>query len=157
MKINDAIFGLVLAILGALVLFTVQSFPKIPGQQVGPALFPGLIAAGILVCGIVLIVRGWLARKATPWVMPGDWVRSPRHVAAFVLLVASVLFYIVAAEKLGFLLTATLILTAMFYVLRVPLGKSLLIAVIASLVIHFMFYKLLRVPLPWGILVNHSW
>ena len=157
MKLNDAIFGLVLAILGALVLFTVQSFPKIPGQQVGPALFPGLIAAGILVCGIVLMVRGWRQRQAAPWVMAGDWMRSPRHVAAFVLLVASVLFYIVAAEKLGFLLTATLILTAMFYVLRVPLGKSLLIAVIASLVIHFMFYKLLRVPLPWGILVSHSW
>lgn len=138
-------------------LFTVQSFPKIPGQQVGPALFPGLIAAGIFICGIVLMVRGWRQRQAAPWVMAGDWVRSPRHVAAFVLLVASVLFYIVAAEKLGFLLTATLILTAMFHVLRVPLGKSLLIAVIASLVIHFMFYKLLRVPLPWGILVNHSW
>lgn len=157
MKINDAVFGLVLAVLGGLVLFTVQSYPRIPGQQVGPALFPGLIAAGILVCGIVLMVRGWLARKAAPWVAPGDWMRSPRHVTAFVLLVASVLFYIFAAEKLGFLPTATLILWAMFYVLRVPLGKSLLIAVVTSLVIHFMFYKLLRVPLPWGILVNHSW
>ncbi len=157
MKINDAIFGLVLAILGGLVLFTVQSYPKIPGQQVGPALFPGLIAAGILVCGLILVVRGWRERKAAPWVTPGDWVRSPRHVAGFVLLVASVVFYIVAAEKLGFLLSAVLILTAMFYVLRVPLGRSLLVAVVASLVIHFMFYKLLRVPLPWGILVNHSW
>ena len=157
MKINDAIFGLVLAVLGGLVLFTVQSYPKIPGQQVGPALFPGLIAAGILVCGLILMARGWRERKAAPWVTPGDWVRSPRHVAGFVLLVASVVFYIVAAEKLGFLLSAVLILTAMFYVLRVPLGRSLLVAVVASLVIHFMFYKLLRVPLPWGILVNHSW
>ena len=157
MKINDAIFGLVLAVLGGLVLFTVQSYPKIPGQQVGPALFPGLIAAGIFVCGLILMVRGWRERKAAPWVTPGDWVRSPRHVAGFVLLVASVVFYIVAAEKLGFLLSAVLILTAMFYVLRVPLGRSLLVAVVASLVIHFMFYKLLRVPLPWGILVNHSW
>ena len=157
MKINDAIFGLVLAVLGGLVLFTVQSYPKIPGQQVGPALFPGLIAAGILVCGLILVVRGWRERKAAPWVTPGDWVRSPRHVAGFVLLVASVVFYIVAAEKLGFLLSAVLILTAMCYVLRVPLGRSLLVAVVASLVIHFMFYKLLRVPLPWGILVNHSW
>ncbi|MEO7885415.1 MAG: tripartite tricarboxylate transporter TctB family protein [Polaromonas sp.] len=157
MKINDAIFGLVLAILGALILFTVQSYPKIPGQQVGPALFPGLIAAGIFICGLVLIVRGWRDRKAGPWVAPGEWVRSARHVTGFVLLVGSVVFYIVAAEKLGFLPTAMLILTAMFYVLRVPLGKSLLTAVIVSLVIHFMFYKLLRVPLPWGILVNHSW
>ena len=73
------------------------------------------------------------------------------------LLVASVVFYIFLAEKLGFLPTAVIILTGMFYVLRVPLGKSLLIAVIASLVIHFMFYKLLRVPLPWGVLVNYSW
>lgn len=157
MKINDAIFGLVLAVLGGLVLFTVQSYPKIPGQQVGPALFPGLIAAGILVCGLILMARGWRERKAAPWVTPGDWVRSPRHVAGFVVLVASVVFYIVAAQKLGFLLSAVLILTAMFYVLRVPLGRSLLVAVVASLVIHFMFYKLLRVPLPWGILVNHSW
>lgn len=74
-----------------------------------------------------------------------------------VVLVASVLFYMLAADKLGFLLTATLILTAMFYVLRVPLGRSLLIAIIASLLIHFAFYKLLRVPLPWGLLVNHAW
>ncbi len=157
MKINDAIFGLVLAILGGLVLFNVQSFPKIPGQQVGPALFPGLIAAGILGCGIVLIVRGWLARKAAPWVMAGDGLRSPRHALGLVLLVASVVFYIFVAQKLGFLPTAVIILTGMFYVLRVPLGKSLLIAVIASLFIHFMFYKLLRVPLPWGVLVNYSW
>ena len=157
MKINDAIFGLVLAILGALILFTVQSYPKIPGQQVGPALFPGLIAAGIFICGLVLMVRGWRQRNAAPWVMPGDGMRSARHASALVLLVASVVFYIFVAEKLGFLPTAVIILTAMFYVLRVPLGKSLLIAVIASLVIHFMFYKLLRVPLPWGILVNHSW
>jgi putative tricarboxylic transport membrane protein len=157
MKINDAIFGLVLATLGALVLFTVQSYPRIPGQQVGPALFPGLIAAGIFICGLVLMVRGWGQRKAAPWVVPGDGLRSPRHAAGLALLLASVVFYIFAAEKLGFLPSAVIILTAMFYVLRVPLGKSLLIAVIASLVIHFMFYKLLRVPLPWGILVNYSW
>lgn len=157
MKLNDAIFGLVLALLGAVVLFTVQSFPKIPGQQVGPALFPGLIAAGLCVGGVVLMVRGWHARAAAPWVRFEGWTQSPRHVLGLVVLVASVLFYMLAADKLGFLLTATLILTAMFYVLRVPLGRSLLIAIIASLLIHFAFYKLLRVPLPWGLLVNYAW
>jgi putative tricarboxylic transport membrane protein len=54
-------------------------------------------------------------------------------------------------------LTSILILTALFYVLEVPLGRSVLIAVIATLVIHFAFYKLLRVPLPWGILTNYAW
>ena len=45
MKINDAVFGVVLLALGVVVLWHVQSFPKIPGQKVGPALFPGSIAA----------------------------------------------------------------------------------------------------------------
>ena len=47
MKINDAVFGAILLLLGAAVLVTVQSFPRIPGQNVGPGLFPGLIGAGM--------------------------------------------------------------------------------------------------------------
>lgn len=157
MKLNDAIFGLLLFVLGASILFTVQSFPKIPGQQVGPALFPGLIATGLCIGGAILMVRGWRVRSSVRWLEVGDWVHSPRHVLAFATLVASVIFYILASERLGFLPCAVIILTAMFYVLQVPLGKSVLIAVIASLLIHFAFYKLLRVPLPWGVLVNHAW
>jgi len=157
MKLNDAIFGLLLAILGITILITIQPFPKIPGQQVGPALFPGLIATGLCIGGLILMVQGWRVRSSVPWLALDDWVRSPRHVLGFVTLVASVVFYILVSEQLGFLFSATLILTALLYVLRVPLGKSVLIAVIASLLIHFAFYKLLRVPLPWGVLVNHSW
>ncbi|MBC8120090.1 MAG: tripartite tricarboxylate transporter TctB family protein, partial [Burkholderiaceae bacterium] len=37
------------------------------------------------------------------------------------------------------------------------LGRSIVIAVIATFVIHFAFYKLLRVPLPWGVLTNYAW
>lgn len=157
MKINDAVFGLLLVILGAAVLIAVRSYPSIPGQNVGPALFPGLIATALCLGGLILMVRGWQARASVPWFVLQDWARSPRHVLGLVVLVVSVVFYIQMSEQLGFLLCATLILTSLFYVLRVPLGKSLLIAVIASFLIHFAFYKLLRVPLPWGLLINHSW
>ena len=54
MKINDAVFGALFLLLGVMVLVHVQGFPKIPGQPVGPALFPGLVAAGLAVCGILL-------------------------------------------------------------------------------------------------------
>ena len=157
MKLNDAIFGLLLLVLGISVLGTVQSFPKIPGQQVGPALFPGLIAVGLCAGGLILLVRGWRDRAAVPWFAAEDWVGSPRHLLGFMVLVASVVFYILTAQTLGFLICSTLILTALFVVLRVPVGKSILIAVIASLVIHFAFYKMLRVPLPWGLLKNYTW
>jgi putative tricarboxylic transport membrane protein len=50
-----------------------------------------------------------------------------------------------------------LILLAMFRVLRVRWGLSILLAVVATLVVHFAFYKLLRVPLPWGLLTPFAW
>ncbi len=161
MKLNDAIFGLLLIALGISVLGMVQSFPKIPGQQVGPALFPGLIAVGLCVGGLILLVRGWRLHSpeggAVPWFAVEDWVRSPRHLLGFMVLVGSVVFYMLASQALGFLICSTLMLTALFCVSKVPLSRALLIAVIASLVIHFAFYKLLRVPLPWGVLANYAW
>ena len=157
MKVNDAIFGAVLLALGLLVLFTVQSYPKIPGQPVGPALFPGLIAVGLCIGGVMLLIQGLRHRASQPWLEWGDWVRSRRHALALVVLIGSVVFYIAAANWLGFLPTAFIILMAMFAVLRVPFGRSLLVAVIAVLVIHFAFYKLLRVPLPWGLLTPYAW
>ena len=156
MKLNDAIFGLVLLALGSAVLFAIQGFPKIPGQPVGPALFPGLIAVGLCICGFLLVVRG-LRQPRQAWLVFDDWVRSPRHVAALLVLIGSMLFYIVAADRLGFLPTAVIILLAMLTVLRVPPGRSLAIALVATLLIHFAFYKLLRVPLPWGLLTPYAW
>jgi putative tricarboxylic transport membrane protein len=156
-KLNDAIFGLVLLALGGAVLFAVRNFPNIPGQPVGPALFPGLIAIGLCIAGFMLVVRGWRARADGPWLEWDDWVRSPRHALALAILLGSIVFYILAANWLGFLPTAFVILTALFLALRVAPGRAVLIAAIATLVIHFAFYKLLRVPLPWGLLTPWAW
>jgi putative tricarboxylic transport membrane protein len=41
--------------------------------------------------------------------------------------------------------------------MRVPPGRALLIALVAALLIHAAFYKLLRVPLPWGVLMPIAW
>ena len=157
MKFNDAVFGALLLALGIAVLAVVQGYPKIPGQQVGPALFPGLIAAGLCVCGLLLLLRGWRERAAAPWLQAGAWVRSPRHVLACATVVAGVVFYVLASGRLGFLPTATLVLFAAMWSMRVRPGRALLIALIAALVIHFAFYKLLRVPLPWGVLMPYAW
>jgi putative tricarboxylic transport membrane protein len=157
MKLNDAVFGLLLLILGAVVLVVVQGYPKIPGQQVGPALFPGLIAAGLCIGGAMLVLRGWRQRATVPWLRLNDWLRSPQHMLGFGVLLGSVVFYIAVADALGFVPTAVLILLANFRVLQVPWLKAAVIALIATLVIHFAFYKLLRVPLPWGVLKNFTW
>ncbi|MDP9969103.1 putative tricarboxylic transport membrane protein [Variovorax paradoxus] len=157
MKFNDAIFGAILLALGIVVLAVVQGYPGIPGQQVGPALFPGLIAAGLCVCGAMLLAKGWRERHAAAWVRLGDWAASSRHVLSAALVIGAVLFYMFASERLGFLPTAAISLLALMLAMRVPPGRALLIALVAALLIHAAFYKLLRVPLPWGVLMPIAW
>ncbi|MBT2334723.1 tripartite tricarboxylate transporter TctB family protein [Variovorax paradoxus] len=157
MKFNDAIFGAILLALGGLVLVVVQGYPGMPGQQVGPALFPGLIAGGLCIGGAMLLAKGWRERHAVAWVRLGDWAASPRHLLAAALVIGAVLFYIFASERLGFLPTAAISLLALMLAMRVPPGRAVLIALIATLVIHAAFYKLLRVPLPWGVLTPIAW
>ena len=69
----------------------------------------------------------------------------------FAVTVAGLVFYIVAAEKLGFLVCGSAMLAALFWSLRVRAVLILPIAVISTFVIHAIFYKGLRVPLPWGL------
>lgn len=157
MKLNDAVFGLLLLVLGGAVLLGVQGYPKIPGQPVGPALFPGLIAAGLCICGLLLVARGWRHRVRQGWLAWDDWVRSPRHVLALAVLLGSVVFYIFGAETIGFLPTAALILVAVMLSLRVRPLMALTVALVATLLVHFAFYKLLKVPLPWGLLNGVAW
>jgi len=159
-KINDAIWG-AFFILGAVaVIVHVQSFPRIPGQNVGPGLFPGTIAAGIGICGVILVVRGLRARGPAgggAWIALPAWLRSPRHLGAFVVLVGVNLFYVLAVDRLGFLITAFAYLLALMAVLRVKLVSAIPIAIASALGIHYAFYKLLKVPLPWGVLTPFAW
>ena len=161
MKVNDALWGALFLLLGVVVLIHVQSFPAMSGQRVGPALFPGVLAAGLSVCALLLIARGVAARvkegARTPWIVPDGWFGSPRHVLAFGLVVGVNVFYILVVDRLGFIPTGIIYLASLFAVFGVRLRNNLVIAVVVTLVIHYAFYKLLRVPLPWGVLVKWAW
>lgn len=149
MKFSDTVWGALLLALALAVLWNVQGFPRIPGQNIGPAAFPGLLAILLAVCALALIWRG--LRERASRVAFGEWLRSPHHVGNFVLTLVALLFYIFAATTLGFLVCAALILLALFLKLQVRPVPAVVIAVVMAFVIHLIFYKLLRVALPWGV------
>lgn len=152
MKFNDAVFGAVLLVLGITVLVHVPSFPPIPGQKYGPGIFPGLVAAGLVACALMLIVSGLRHRATEPWLEAGAWTRSRRHVIAFVVTIAGTAAYVLLAEKVGFLIIAPILLFVLFICYGVRRNVAIVTAIIVTLVIHVTFYKLLRVPLPWGVI-----
>jgi putative tricarboxylic transport membrane protein len=154
MKISDAVFGVVFLLVGIVVVVHVQGFPRIPGQQVGPGLFPGLVAIGLAACGVLLIISGYRKRAAEPWYETAEWMRSGRHFVAFAAIVGGVVAYVLLADAVGFLIVAPLLLWMWFTVLGVPQRRAVIVAVVATLVIWYAFYKLLRVPLPWGVLTG---
>jgi len=161
MKVNDAIWGALLMLLSVALLFHVQGFPTIPGQRYGPGLFPGVIAVGLALCAALLIGKGIAARtrghERAQWVVFDAWTRTPRRLLAFALTLGVNVFYIIAVGRIGFIPTGILYLAALFAVFGVRTRWILPLAVVATLVIHTAFYKLLRVPLPWGILEPILW
>lgn len=121
-----------------------------PGQRFGPAWFPGLVAAGLGLCGLALVYKG--ARRGGAWLAFPDWIQRAEPRAAVLAVLGGLLFYILAAGLLGFHLTAVLIVALWVRVLGASWRIAIPVALIAPIVIHLAFYKALRVPLPWGLL-----
>jgi hypothetical protein len=53
----DRWLGLALALLAGAVLWSARAFPVVPGQKVGAGFLPTLVGAGLLLCGLALVVR----------------------------------------------------------------------------------------------------
>ena len=157
MKFNDAVSGTALLALAIAILVNISTYPAIPGQSVGPAVFPGLLAILLILCALLLIRKGIASSKEESWVTLGDWMKSGYHLRNFLITIACLVFYIFASEPLGFLLCGTAILAVMFRALAVRRALVLPLAVLITLVIHTVFYKGLRVPLPWGVLQALQW
>jgi putative tricarboxylic transport membrane protein len=155
MKIDDRILGALFALLGVVVLWHVQRFPVIPGQKFGAALFPGVISAGLVICGLLLAARGIVRRTpGTSLVSFDAWARDPVTVIRFLSVPAGLLFYILTSNFLGFHIAASLAMLAWLLVFGMKPLPALAVAVAFPIIMHLAFYKILRVPLPWGVLTN---
>lgn len=161
MRLNDAVWGALLLLLAAAVIVHVQSFGTIPGQQYGPAIFPGLVAVGLAICAVLLIFSGFSAKSQDggriAWMTLAPWTRSRQHVLAFALTIGVNVFYILLVESLGFIPTGVVYLAVLFAVFGVRPVWILPLALMLTLVIHTAFYKMLKVPLPWGVLQRFIW
>ena len=83
MKFNDSLVGTGLIVFAAAILWNAWGFPSMPGDQVGPALFPQLIAAGLAICGAIFVIQAARRKAGTPWIELPDWIRARRQVAGF--------------------------------------------------------------------------
>ena len=120
-----------------------------PGQRFGPAWFPGVIGAGLGICGVLLIVAG--VRQGAPWLASPDWIFRRRPFLGVAGVLGGLVFYILAADTLGFHITGIVLLASWVRILGGSWRMAAVAAVVGTVAIHLSFYKLLRIPLPWGL------
>jgi putative tricarboxylic transport membrane protein len=156
MRLSDALSGLLTLIVGIAVVAYARTFPPMPGQSVGPGLFPTVVGSGFVLFGTVLMIDG-VRRRGMSSIELDEWTRRPRMVLNFALVIAVLVFYALAVDQLGFFITALAFLSVLFLAFDVRRTWIVPLALVATLVIHYGFYTLLRVPLPWGPLEGLAW
>jgi putative tricarboxylic transport membrane protein len=165
MHLSDRVTGLFMVALGGLAAWGGSRLPPVPGQQIGPNVFPMVVGFGLVLCGGMIALgvgrryeeeaEADLARitaeTAGELGQPQEaqsWWRGLKALLPPALL----LFYVFAVDRLGFLPTAAVIVMATSLALGARLRLALAMAIGAPLFVNLVFSKLLRVPLPSGLL-----
>jgi putative tricarboxylic transport membrane protein len=79
-------------------------------------------------------------------------MRTRRPLAGFVERHRGLALYVVLSNPLGFHVTGVILLLAWLRILGARWPVAIPVAILAPIVIHLAFYKMLRIPLPWGVL-----
>ena len=162
MRLSDRVTGSFITSLGALATYGGSLLPPVPRQDLGPSVFPMVIGAGLILCGAMIALgighsfeeeaEAELAASEGGVPQPEPAAASLAYRMRALLPPALLLFYVYAADRLGFVPTAALIILAAALAFGARLRVALPLALLAPVAIHLIFYKLLRVPLPPGLL-----
>ena len=158
MRLPDRTTGLFLVGLGSLAAYGGWLLPPVPGQPVGPNVFPLVIGIGLAICGLMIAFGIGHSFEEEEELVPfeaGQHAPVPRgrfYGLRALFPPALLLFYVVAADKLGFILTAAFIVLVTSTALGARPKLSVPLAILAPIGIHLIFAKVLRVPLPIGLI-----
>ena len=139
----DRVAGAALALLGVVTIVESRALPLGSLQNPGPAFVPVVLATLLIVFGAAIATLG----RSSPLLTEIGWAEARHAVAIFV----ACAFVAVALERLGYRITMSLMVFGLLWLVE---RKRVLFAVVfavgLSALTHYLFYTVLRVPLPRG-------
>lgn len=118
--------------------------------------FPVFVTGVGIVLSLTLVISGFVGKKAEQGEME---VIEKQGKKMTVLMLVSMIFYVMGMQIIGFC-TATLIFLIVSMVMNYPgkadrksMIKIMVVSVTVTVLIYFVFKKLLYVPLPQGFLI----
>jgi len=143
MMTTDRVSASVLILFSLLVIWESRVLPLGTFHRPGPGYMPVLLAALLLIFGVVLLLTAGRAPRFSTlgW---SEW----RHALAILFTCA---FTVFAMERLGYRLT---VLLALVFLVKVVEQRGWILSLTFALCMafgsFFLFYTMLRVPLPLG-------
>ncbi|MCC5987932.1 MAG: tripartite tricarboxylate transporter TctB family protein [Pararhodobacter sp.] len=147
---QDFYTGLVTILVGAVGLFDIAYGNWRPGPGLGPHAFPQLAYIALIIAGMAIwvdVARGKSDERP-------DYLRVSLITGIVLVVVGVGLFWLIS--KLGLAVSVLIALIgASFLLTREPLRhwpSTILVPVLATIVIWFLFVRLINIPLPRGLL-----
>jgi len=148
-KKNDIIAGGIFIILGIFIFTQTYKYPSPEKDHPGPDLFPNLLALLFIGFGLALILKSRRHFLKDRTEIEGT---PPKRVSNALFVLAIVAVYVGVVNFVGFLITSSVLLFILMKRLGVTILKSAITSMVITLFINLLFSKILRVPLPYGIL-----
>lgn len=155
---RDFVVGAVLIALAVAMIWGAQGFPRIRAMPYGPDLFPKIIAGGLILSALGIILEG--LRNMRSGQGQDDIAQgaiTPLAAMSFLGIVALVAGFALLLPVLGFHVAAALVLLGAVRIFGGNWVLAGIMAITAPVVLHYIFYSLLRVVLPWGVLAPYAW
>ena len=152
MRLSDSLIGLSFAAGGSAILAATLRFPRQPDGAPGPALFPQVLAVLMILFGAGLVWSSIAAlRSAVTGTAPPGASLGRTGVVNTLMVFAAIIFFMLAAPGLGFLITCALLLFGLMWWLGASWVRAALAALGLTLFVYVIFGKVLRVPLSLGL------
>lgn len=147
-KRPQIIIGAATIALGSFYLFEALEYPLGTMQIPGAGVFPSLVAAGLILIGVLIVVTALLGRNL-PEHAEADAVGTRR----VLVLMAILTLYIVGLVTIGFTISSVVAVLAMVHVLGSTLGLlgRVIYSVVLVVVVELLFSGLFSIRFPGGL------
>jgi len=134
-------------------------FKVVKNAAVQPATFPQIMCIGMMVFTVILLVQSILkvmkAKEDDPLMEPAASINIIKNkgVQAAVLVIVLCAAYAALFEVLGYVLASTIVAAIIMWLIgKRDIKQIALVSILVPLLMWFVFYKLLTVNIPMGVL-----
>ena len=155
-KYGDIIVGIVYAVLGIALIIAARMLPKSQVMDIGPDFMPTVVGTLILVLSIILLVQAVQELRKNPDKEVGKDESDYKRVLLSLILA---LLYVFLLKPIGFIICTLVYLFCQIYVLAPDSYRTkkdmimyLIIDVVFTLIVYYLFRIGFKIVLPAGIL-----